>query len=91
MSPSPVCAHVPQTLDITDDGTAQVVVDLHCRKVGVEVEKLLVVELADGGTLVDVELAHDKPRHVGPDAIEGLERFLQEKENRQPGRGGPAD
>lgn len=78
MPPSPVGTHIPQTPDIVDQGAAQVVLDLEGGEMRVEVEELLAVELADGGTLVDVEAAHELLRYIGADAIEGLERFFDE-------------
>lgn len=76
--PSSICTHVPQALDVVDDGAAQVVLNLHGGEMGVEVEQLLVVELADGGALVDVEAAHDELRNIGTDAVERLQRFFDE-------------
>lgn len=79
MPPSSICTHVPQALDVVDDGAAQVVLNLHGGEMGVEVEQLLVVELADGGALMDVEAAHDELRNIGTDAVERLQRFLYDQ------------
>lgn len=65
-----------QTLDVVKDISAQVVLNLHFRKHGSEVEDLLVGELTDTACWVDVEAGEETAGSVWANSEETLERFL---------------
>lgn len=65
-----------QTLDIIQDFSSQVILNLHIRQHGGQVEDLLVGELPDAAGRVDVEAGQEAGGGVVANAEEGLERFL---------------
>lgn len=65
-----------QTLDIIQDLSSQVILNLHIRQHGGQVEDLLVGELADAAGRVDVEAGQEAGGGVVANAEEGLEGFL---------------
>ena len=65
-----------QTLDVVQDISAQVVLNLHFREHGSEVEDLLVGKLTDTACWVDVEAGEETAGSVRANSEEALERFL---------------
>lgn len=65
-----------QTLDIIQDLSSQVILNLHIRQHGGQVEDLLVGELADAAGWVDVEAGQEAGGGVVANAEKGLEGFL---------------
>lgn len=65
-----------QTLDVIQDFSSQIILDLHIRQHGGQVENLLVGELADAAGRVDVEAGQEAGGSVVANAKEGLKRFL---------------
>lgn len=65
-----------QTLDVVQNVSAQVVLNLHFRKHGSEVEDLLVGELTDTACWVDVEAGQETAGSVWTNSEEALEGFL---------------
>lgn len=59
MSPSPVRSHIFQSKYVPSDFALQVILNLHLCQFSVEIEDLLVRQLADGGRLVEIETGHD--------------------------------
>lgn len=54
MPPSPVRASIPQSLDVVQYPSLQIVLDRYVREVAGEVEDLLVADFSNGGGWVDV-------------------------------------
>jgi hypothetical protein len=65
-----------QTLDVIQDLSSQVILNLHIRQHGGQVKNLLVGELADATGWVDVEAGQEAGGSVVADSEEGLEGFL---------------
>lgn len=76
MSPTTVSTGIPQSLDIIQHLSAEVVLDLHFRQRRCEFEHLLVGELADLGRRVDIEAGHEPGGVLRTNAEEGLEGLL---------------
>lgn len=76
MTSAAVSSSLLHTLDVIQNFSAQVVLNLHFRQHGCEVEDLLVGQLADAAGRVDVEPGHETSRSVVANSKEGLERFL---------------
>lgn len=76
MATTPVCSGLLKTLDIIQNLSAQVVLDLHIRQDGSQVKNLLVGQLTDAAGWVDVEAGKKARGGVVADAEEGLERLL---------------
>ena len=69
---------IPQSLDIVQHLPPLVVLDLHARQLGRQLQQLLVGQLADLGPLVDVVFGHDLGGDDGADAEEGGEAVRDE-------------
>lgn len=65
-----------QALDVIQDLSSQVILNLHIRQHGGQVEDLLVGELADAAGRVDVEAGQEAGGGVVADSEESLEGFL---------------
>lgn len=68
-----------QPLDVVQDFSAQVVLNLHLRKHGREVQDLLVGELTNTACGVDVEAGHDTVGGEISNSEEALKGFLLEE------------
>lgn len=73
MSPTPVCAHIPQPLDVVLQLAAQIRAQLHFRQFCGEAVYLFLAEVADARGRVDVEFGHELGAGLGPKAVEGFE------------------
>jgi len=73
MPPASVRARVPQAFDILQNTPLQLVLDLHAVQVGVQVQDLLLRELAHLHVVVQVEARHDLLGDERADAEEGLQ------------------
>ncbi len=76
MSPPPIRANIPQPRNVLPQFPPQVVLDLHTRELGGDVEDGLGVEGAQARGGVDVQAGEQVPGHLRSDAVEVLERFL---------------
>lgn len=76
MPPPAIRARLSHALDILQDLPAQVVLDLHVRQRGGQVEDLLVGQLADFAGGVDVEASEQARRGVRAYAEKVFQRFL---------------
>lgn len=76
MATTPVCSGLFQTLDIVQNFSAKIVLDLHVGQDGCQVKDLLVGQLADAAGRVDIETSQETRGGVGPNAEERLEGFL---------------
>jgi hypothetical protein len=65
-----------QALDVIQNLSSQVILNLHIRKHGGQVENLLVGELADAAGRVDVEAGQEAGGSVAANSEKGLEGFL---------------
>ena len=72
MSPPSVRPRVLQPLYILQYTSLQLVLDLHAVEVGVQVQNLLLREVAHLHCVVEVEAGHYVRGDVGTDAEEGL-------------------
>jgi hypothetical protein len=70
---SPIAPDISQTLDIVQHLPSLVVLNLHASQFGRQLQQLLVGQLANLGTLVDVMFSHDLGGNHGTDAKEGCE------------------
>lgn len=78
MSPTPIRPRIPETLNILQHLSPQVVLDLHAVERGVELEDLCLREFTDAGGVVEVEAGHEAGGGEGTDAEEGLEGLFDE-------------
>ena len=76
MPPPPVRSHILQSPNVFLNLSPQVVLDLHVRQFGGQVEYLSVLQGANFRPWKDVEAGHDTLRDFGADAIEGFEGAL---------------
>ena len=74
--PAPVRPDIPQPRDIIPHLPPQVVLDLHGRQLGRDVEDRLIFEGADARGGVDVEAREHVAGYLRADAVEVLEGFL---------------
>jgi alpha-L-fucosidase len=65
-----------QALDVVQNLSSQVILNLHVRKYGGQVENLLIGELADAAGWMDVEAGQEAGGSVAANAEKGLEGFL---------------
>lgn len=59
MAPTTVCSRLLQALDIIENLSSEIILDLHIRQHSREVEDLLVRQLADAAGRVDVEAGQE--------------------------------
>lgn len=76
MPPPPIRPHIPQAPDILPQLPPQIVLDLHARQLGRDVEHGLRVERAQARGRVDVQAREYVAGYLWSDAVEVLERFL---------------
>jgi hypothetical protein len=76
--PTPVRARIPQSLDILQHASLQLVLNLHSIQLRIQVQHLLLSELAHLHARVQVVPRHDARADGGPDAEKGLERAGEE-------------
>lgn len=76
MATTTVSTCLLQALNIIEHVSAQVVLNLHIRKHGGQIEDLLVGQLADAAGRVDVEAGEESRGGIVSDAEEGLKGFL---------------
>lgn len=76
MSSTAVSSSLLQALDIIQHLSSQVILDLHIRQHGGQVEDLLVRQLADAAGRVDVEAGQEAGGGMVADSEESLEGFL---------------
>lgn len=77
MSPSSMCTHIPQPLDILLQLPPQVVLNGHVRELRRQVEHLLVRQATNFRCRVDVEFGHYSLSVLLANAIERLESALK--------------
>lgn len=65
-----------QALDVVQDLSSQVILNLHVRKHGGQVQNLLVGELADAAGRVDIEAGKEAGGSVAANSEKGFEGFL---------------
>lgn len=78
MPPTPVRAHIPQTLDIVHQLPAQIVLQRHFRQRPRQAVDLLLAQGAHACRLVDVEARHQVRAGFGAEPVEGAQRFGDE-------------
>jgi len=76
MAPTTVGTSLLQALDVIQNLSAQIILNLHVGEDGGQVENLLVGQLTDAAGRVDVEAGQEARGGVVADSEEGLERFL---------------
>lgn len=76
MPPPPIRPRIPQPLYILQHRPPQLVLDLHPVQRGVEVQHLVLRQLAHLHRPVQVEARHELGAGLGADAEEGLEGAL---------------
>lgn len=76
MTPATVCSSLLQALDIIENISTEIILNLHIRQYSGQVENLLVGQLADATGWVDVETGQETGRGVVANTEEGLKRFL---------------
>lgn len=79
MSSSSVCSRIPQSFDIIQNASSQVVLDLHVCEGGGQVERLFRFQFGDFGTGVDMEAGHEVRGCLGTDTEEGADGFLDRR------------
>lgn len=77
MTTTPIGSSLLQALDIIQNFSAEIVFDFHVGKDGCQVEDLLVGQLANAASRVDVEAGQKTRGSVVSNAEERLEGFLQ--------------
>ena len=70
MPPPPITTHISQSPDIILHLPPQVRLERHIRHRGVQVEDLLLLQLADFGCWVDVEARHEALAGLAAYAVE---------------------
>lgn len=73
----PICTHILQSSYVVLHFSSQVVLNLHVRKFGGQVQDGRILQRADLRPGMDVKSRHDALRHFRTDAIEGFEGALR--------------
>lgn len=76
MSPAPISARIPESLDVFQYLPPQIILDFHFGQRGCDVEHLRVGEIADFGLWVDVEASQEAGGDVWADSEEAFKGFL---------------
>lgn len=76
VSPSTVCSDILKPLDVVEDFSAEIVLDLHLRKSCGKVEDLLISQFPDFAGVMDVKARHETGGDAGTNAEERLEGLL---------------
>ena len=88
MSPTAVCTHVTQPLDVVLECPPRVALNGHGRQLGRQGRDGLGRQGAHLGARVDVVLGENARRRLRAEGVEGLERFLGGGERAGRGEGG---
>jgi hypothetical protein len=83
MSPSAICAYVPQPPNIILHLPPQIILNLHVRQLRRQIHDCRILQTADFCPRMDIEFCHDALRDRRSDAEERLEGSLYERRFRE--------